>query len=422
MLFLYNIGIGIYYCLVWMASFFNEKAKYWIDGRKNWATLISPEFKKSKNAWFHFASLGEFEQGKPLLQKFKDNFPSHKIVITFFSPSGYQNRKHTPLADLVLYLPLDTKCNAQKFLNAINPEIVFITKYEYWYHFFNELKEREIPLFLVSAIFRQGQIFFKWYGGFNQSILKCVTHFFVQNHISVQLLESIHLKNVSLVGDTRFDSVTDNLKNVKPFKIIEDFCEDKPVLIAGSTWLKDEVLLAQLMQSFPNWKLVIAPHEIGEIRINEIEYLFPNAGRYSTLVDKSSSNQIINIKSKKYQILIIDNIGMLSSIYQYGDIAYIGGGFGVGIHNTLEAAIFGLPIIFGPKYQKFEEAKDLVKIQSGFSVSIYSELESLFHKLNAEDEYRLQAGKKAKVYVERHIGASQKIIDFIKDNHPFNNV
>ena len=421
MLFLYNIGIRIYYCLVWVASLYNEKAKNWIEGRKNWASLIAPEFKHSKNAWFHFASLGEFEQGKPLIQKFKDNFPEYKIIFTFFSPSGYENLKNSSSADLVLYLPLDTKHNAEKFLDALNPQIVFVTKYEYWFHFFRELKKREISLFIVSAIFRPKQIFFKFYGGFSRQILKCVTHFFVQNPTSSQLLQSIHLKNVSIVGDTRFDSVTDNLKGLNSFPIIADFCEDKPTLIAGSTWLKDEVLLAQVLLSFPEWKVIIAPHEIGEKHIRQIRKLFPSGLRYSELANESPDKAQNNIVSR-YQTLIIDNIGMLSSLYQYGDIAYIGGGFGVGIHNTLEAAAFGLPILFGPNYQKFQEAKDLVKIQSGFSITNFSELGNRFNKLSADNEYRKQAGKKAKIYVERHIGASQKIIDFVKNLKPFNNV
>ena len=422
MLFLYNIGIRIYYCLVWAASLYNQKAKNWIQGRKKWASLIAPEFKHSKNAWFHFASLGEFEQGKPLIQKFKDNCPEYKIIFTFFSPSGYENLKNSPLADLVLYLPLDTKRNAEKFLEALNPEIVLVTKYEYWYHFFTELKKRGISLYIVSAIFRPNQIFFKFYGGFSRQILKCVTHFFVQNHTSSQLLESIHLKNVSIVGDTRFDSVTDNLKNVKPFPIISDFCEDKPILIAGSTWLKDEFLLAKLLPFFPEWKLIIAPHEIGEKRIHQIQELFPNAIRYSEIATNSSPNKAQKINANQHQTLIVDNIGMLSSLYKYGHIAYIGGGFGVGIHNTLEAATFGLPILFGPKYQKFQEAKDLVKIQSGFSISNFGEMIELFKKLSGNKIYREQAGNKAKVYVERHIGASQKIIDFVKNLKPFNNV
>ena len=409
MLLLYNISIRIYFCLVWLASFFNPKAKKWILGRKNWENEISADFKNSKNAWFHFASLGEFEQGKPLLQKFIDNFPTHKIIITFFSPSGYEVRKTSVLAHLILYLPLDTKANAIKFVQAINPEMVFITKYEYWYHFFTELKNREIPLFMVSAIFRPKQIFFKFYGGLHRKILSCVTYFFVQNQTSVSLLNSIGLNNATLVGDTRFDTVYNTLKTVQTFNIIENFSDNKPVLIAGSTWLKDEVLLTQIVKKYPDYKLIVAPHEIRESRILEIEKLFNQTVRYSVVAAKSIPlNDLIAQK-----VLIIDNIGMLSSIYQYGKIAYIGGGFGVGIHNTLEAAAFGLPILFGPNYQKFAEAKDLIKIKAAFTFANLNELLSAFEKLKTDNVFCANAGNKAKVYVERHIGASQKIIDFV---------
>ncbi len=409
MLLLYNISIRIYFCLVLLASIFNPKAKKWILGRKNWENRIPPDFRNSKNAWFHFASLGEFEQGKPLLQLFIQHFPDYKIVITFFSPSGYEVRKTSPLAHLILYLPLDTKANAAKFVQAINPQIVFITKYEYWYHFFTELKKRNIPLYIVSAIFRPNQVFFKFYGGLHRKILTCVTHFFVQNQLSVSLLNSIGFNNAKLVGDTRFDTVTNNLKTVKSFEIIENFCDKKPTLVAGSTWLKDEVLLSKMINLYPNYKLIIAPHEIGESRILDIEKLFLNTIKYSEIVEKQfSKTDLVN-----YKTLIINNIGMLSSLYQYGKIAYVGGGFGVGIHNTLEAAAFGLPVLFGPNYQKFVEAKDLIKINAAFCVTNENELNIAFDKLANDSNFCNQAGKKAKVYVERHIGASQKIIDFV---------
>lgn len=409
MLLLYNISIRIYYWLVWLASLFNPKAKKWILGRANWENQIPSDFRKSNNAWFHFASLGEYEQGKPLLQKFIDRFPNHKIVITFFSPSGYEVRKTSPMAHLILYLPLDTRVNATKFVQAINPQMVFITKYEYWYHFFTELKKRNIPLFMVSAIFRPNQVFFKFYGGLHRKILNCVTHFFVQNQTSVSLLKTIALNNATLVGDTRFDTVTNTLKTVKSFEIIEDFCDDEPTLIAGSTWLKDEVLLTKMLNLYPNYKLIIAPHEIGDSRILEIEKLFSNTIKYSEIVEK----QISKIELVNYKTLIIDNIGMLPSLYQYGKIAYVGGGFGVGIHNTLEAAAFGLPVLFGPNFQKFAEAKDLIKIKAAFTFANQNELNEVFEKLVNDTNFCVQAGNKAKVYVERHIGASQKIIDFI---------
>ncbi len=409
MLFLYNTGVRIYFLLIWIASFFKPKAQKWIAGRANWESKIPPNFKKHKNAWFHFASLGEYEQGKPLLEKFISHFPDHKIVISFFSPSGYEVRKNTPLAHLVLYLPLDTQVNAKKFIALIKPEIVFITKYEYWYHFFTELKKQAIPLYMVSAIFRSQQIFFRFYGGLHRHILKCVTHFFVQNQASLSLLKTINMYNATCVGDTRFDTVSNTLNHAKSFAIIEDFIADKPVLIAGSTWPKDEILLAQLLKNYPNWKLIIAPHEIGLSRIKEIENRFLNGIQYTSIAASPLPHEAL----KNHQTLIIDTIGMLSSLYKYGHIAYIGGGFGAGIHNTLEAAAFGLPVLFGPKYQKFTEAKDLIKIKAAFSVAKQGDLNNTFAKLSSDNQFCTQAGKKAAVYVQRNIGASQKIIDFV---------
>ncbi|TAE34856.1 MAG: 3-deoxy-D-manno-octulosonic acid transferase [Sphingobacteriales bacterium] len=414
MLFLYNTGVRIYFLLIWIASFFKSKAQKWIIGRENWENKIPPNFKKYKNAWFHFASLGEYEQGKPLLEKFISHFPEHKIVLTFFSPSGYEVRKNSPLAHLVLYLPLDTQANAQKFIDLINPEIVFITKYEYWYHFFTELKKRTIPLYMVSAIFRPQQSFFRFYGDLHRKILKCVTHFFVQNQASLSLLKTINIYNATCVGDTRFDTVSNTLNHVKFFPIIKDFITDKPILVAGSTWYKDEVLLAQLLKNHPDWKLIIAPHEIGHSRINEIENRFLNCVKYTSIAASPLPYKAL----KNHQTLIIDTIGMLSMLYQYGHIAYIGGGFGAGIHNTLEAAAFGLPVIFGPKYQKFAEAKDLIKIKAAFSVVKQADLNDTFAKLSSDNQFCTQAGAKARVYIQRHIGASQKIIDFVL-LHPF---
>lgn len=409
MLLLYNISIKIYYYLIWVFSFFNLKAKKWVLGRKNWESKVPPKFLNTKNAWFHFASLGEFEQGKPFLEKFISTYPDFKIVLTFFSPSGYDIKKETPLAHLVLYLPLDTKANATKFIAAINPNIVFVTKYEFWYHFFIELKKQKIALYMVSAIFRANQIFFKPYGSLHRKILSCVSHFFVQNQLSVSLLNSINVTNVSCVGDTRFDAVINTLNNLKSFKIVDDFCNSKPILVAGSTWLKDEILLSKLLAVFPDYKLIIAPHEIGESRILEIKKLFLKTVRYSEISD----NKIITSGLDNYQTLIIDNIGMLSSLYQYAKIGYIGGGFGAGIHNTLEAAAFGVPLLFGPNYNKFTEAKDLIKINAAFSIANENELIMAFKKLASDNTFCATAGNKAKVYVQRHIGASQKIIDYI---------
>lgn len=378
-------------------------------GRVKWDKKIPAGFKNTTNAWFHFASLGEFEQGKPLLEKYIFRFPTHKIVLTFFSPSGYEIRKNYPLAHLVLYLPLDTQANAKKFIDLINPEIVFVTKYEYWYHFFREIKKRAVPLYMVSAIFRPQQVYFKFYGAFNRKILACVSHFFVQNQVSLSLLKSIGLNNVTCVGDTRFDTVSNTINHTTSFDLVRDFCAHHPVLIAGSTWYKDEILLAQLLKTYPNWKLIIAPHEIGKGRITLLKNIFLDSITYTSMATLASPKQFL----QKAQILIIDTMGMLSSLYNYGQVAYIGGGFGAGIHNTLEAAAFGLPILFGPKNQKYAEAVDLIKIRSAFSVANQAELDAAFLKLSSDSKFRQDAGSKAKVYVQRHIGASQKIIDFV---------
>ena len=419
MLLLYNLGIRFYFILIFIASFFNKKAKLWINGRKN------ADFKQfSKSAWFHFASLGEYEQGLPVLIDYRKKFPNTKIIITFFSPSGFEIRKNTPYADAVYYLPLDTKSNARKFINSIDPAIAVFTKYEYWYHFFNELHDREIPLYLISGIFRPNQVFFKWYGGLHREMLNCVTRFFVQDDNSRRLLQNIGISYVSVSGDTRFDRVWANAQNPKPFPVIADFTQGKKTFIAGSTWPEDEQLLAKLAADYPDWKFIFAPHEIKEEKIGKlIEQLPANSTiRHSQLTTKAevrsrksevgSQNSDLNAQNSK-QTLIIDNIGMLSSLYQYGQIAYIGGGFGVGIHNTLEAAAFGLPVIFGPNYHKFKEAKDLIALQVGFSINYESELKKTFGFL-IEDESRYQSvSKKIKEYVKEHTGATAMITQYL---------
>ena len=405
MLLIYNIGLQLYFCAIYAASFFNKKADLWIKGRKN-----SSYNKFEQSTWFHFASLGEFEQGRPVLEQFREKHPQKKIVITFFSPSGYEIRKNTPLADAVYYLPLDTAANARQFMEAIQPDMAIFTKYEYWYHFFNELHKRDIPLYIISGIFRPKQIFFRWYGGLHRKILSFVTWFFVQDEASKLLLQNIGLNNATVSGDTRFDRVWANARQPKDLPLIKQFTGDSQVFIAGSTWPDDEKLLAQLISRYPDWKFIIAPHETGEEKINNLISLLPTnaALRYSTL---KQASQISNLES---QILIIDNIGMLSSLYQYGDIAYIGGGFGVGIHNTLEAAAFGLPVIFGPNYDKFKEAKDLVALKCGFSINNEAELKTAVSFL-ADDAEQRAIGTKIKAYVKDNTGATETIM-----NHIFN--
>ncbi|HTI59192.1 3-deoxy-D-manno-octulosonic acid transferase [Mucilaginibacter sp.] len=404
MLPLYNLGLRIYVFLIYIASFFNKKANAWLKGRSN---IQYPKFDKS--AWFHFASLGEYEQGLPVLAGFRSAHSDTAIVITFFSPSGYEIRKNTPLADAVYYLPLDTAANARHFIDAIQPTIAVFTKYEYWYHYFYELNRKNVPLFVISGIFRPNQVFFKWYGSLYREMLGFVTHFFVQDENSKNLLQNIHITNVSVSGDTRFDRVWANAQSPKSFPLIQEFTKGSQVFIAGSTWPEDEELLAQLIKTQPNWKFIIAPHEIKEEKINRFIALLPenSTSKYSLLTAHHAP--LTN------QTLIIDNIGILSSLYQYGQVAYIGGGFGAGIHNTLEAAAFGLPVIFGPNYHKFKEARDLVSLELGFSINNAEELKETFSYL-MDDTHLKSISKKIKDYVKENTGATEMIMKYL-DNY-----
>jgi len=404
---LYNIGIRVYFLLIFFASFFNKKAKLWLHGRKNQAIL-----KSNSSIWFHFASLGEFEQGRPVLEQMRNLYPEKEMIITFFSPSGYEIRKNTPLADHVYYLPLDTKSNARQFIDTIQPVMAVFTKYEYWYHYFNELNKSNIPLYIISGIFRPNQVFFKWYGRLHRKILSFVTYFFVQDEQSKQLLQSVNITDVTISGDTRFDRVWANAQQQKVLPLIAEFKNGHKIFIAGSTWPPDEELLPALIKAYPEWKFIIAPHEIGEEKINKLVNILP---KITTI--KYSQLTIYNLQLTTYQCLIIDNIGMLSSLYQYGDIAYIGGGFGVGIHNTLEAAAFGLPVIFGPNYDRFKEAKDLIALGAGLSMSNETQLRQITTRLITDEQFYAHTSQQVKTYVEEQTGATETIIDFIKTMH-----
>ncbi len=403
MLLIYNIGISLYFCAIYFASFFNRKAKLWLTGRNN---VVYKKFEKS--LWFHFASLGEFEQGRPLLEHVRKKQPETKIVVTFFSPSGYEIRKNTPLADAVYYLPLDIAANASEFIEAINPEAAIFTKYEYWYHYFNELHKREIPLYVISGIFRPDQVFFKWYGGLHRRMLGFVTYFFVQDSASKELLQTLGVTNVEVSGDTRFDRVWANAQQPKELHVINQFKNGHKLFIAGSTWPDDEALVVTLVKDYADWKFIFAPHEIDEDKIEKLTGLLPlnSVIRYSQI----ETNQI---SLNNYQTLIIDNIGMLSSLYQYADVAFIGGGFGVGIHNTLEAAAFGLPVIFGPKYDKFKEAKDLISIKGGYSINDEPELKATVAYITEDIQRYNETCQIVKDYVKQNTGATQTIADHI---------
>lgn len=407
----YTIGIVLFSFAIRLASLFNKKAKLFIEGRKNiFQQIQSTVIPASRPVWFHFASLGEFEQGRPVLEAFKTKYANEKIIMTFFSPSGYEVRKNYTGADGVFYLPLDTAANARRFIELVNPKMAIFTKYEFWYHYFNVLHQRQVPLYLISAIFRPGQVFFKWYGGFNRRILRLVSHFFVQNEESFQLLHNIGFKNVTRSGDTRFDRVYTHAQQPQQLPLIATFCDEAPVVIAGSTWPDDEKLLASLAMAHPDWKFIIAPHEVDESHIAAIEQLFPDSVRFSTLTTSNLQHATHNTQpvTPTPQILIIDNIGMLSSLYAYGKIAYIGGGFGAGIHNTLEAAAFGLPVIFGPKYDKFQEAKDLITLGAAKSISTDRELNTAFSYFDQNERGNIAAD-----YVDRKRGATQIIMEKI---------
>ena len=412
MLFLYNAGICFYTLLITLVSLKNKKAALWLDGRKGILERIESSIDKNKRyAWFHFASLGEFEQGRPVLEKLKADHPGTSIVITFFSPSGYEIRKNYALADHVFYLPIDTRYNARKFVSLINPTIAVFTKYEYWYHYFEALHDHKTPHYIISGIFRKDQAFFKWYGSLHRKMLSWVSHVFVQNKESMELLAQIGIEQVTVSGDTRFDRVAFNAKNPIEIKAIEQFCENEPVFIGGSTWPDDEKIISNLVLMYPKWKFIIAPHEVNTARIEGIEKQFPNSVKLSSI-----QKQEIEIQTNETpQVLIIDSIGLLSSIYQYGHIAYIGGGFGVGIHNTLEAAAFGLPLIFGPNYSTFIEAVELIKNGSAFSVNDSKQLNTQMELLSKE-ENRIKSGLTAREYISSHTGATKSFLDYIYRN------
>jgi 3-deoxy-D-manno-octulosonic-acid transferase len=380
----------------------------WIKGRKQ-----QNLGRFNGSIWFHFASLGEFEQGRPILEAMRERHPDKKIVVTFFSPSGYEIRKNTPLADAVYYLPLDTAKNALHFIDHIKPDVAIFTKYEYWYHYFNELNRQGIPLYIISGIFRPGQVFFKWYGGLHRKILNFVTWFFLQDQQSKQLLNNIGLTNITISGDTRFDRVLANVQQPKPVLLVNEFKNGQKIFIAGSTWPEDEKLLTTLPALYPDWKFIFAPHEISEEKINKLMEFLPkgSAIKYSQLAAHNS-------QSKTYNSLIIDNIGMLSSLYAYGDIAYVGGGFGVGIHNTLEAAAFGLPVIFGPNYLKFNEARELIALKAGFSIGNETQLKGITDTLITDEAFYNVTSKKISNYVQEHTGATQVIMSHISPLAP----
>lgn len=410
MVFIYNICISLYYFTIFIAGFFNKKAGLFITGRKNIFDNIKSQINiKDKIVWFHASSLGEFEQGRPVIEEFRKKYSGYKILLTFFSPSGYEIRKNYQGADYIFYLPFDFKHNVQKFISLINPQLVFFIKYEFWYNYLKTLHNRKIPVYIFSSIFRNEQIFFKWYGGFFRNILKYFNHIFVQNDSSAKLLASIKIKNVSISGDTRFDRVYQILQTSKSLPVIEKFKGSNFVVIAGSTWEKDEELLIQYINSNAESKpikFIIAPHEIKSANI---ERLITSITKKTV---KFSDAENVNHEDK--DVMIIDNIGMLSSLYKYGNIAYIGGGFGKGIHNTLEAAAFGNPVLFGSNYHRFSEACDLIKQNAGTVITDYNTLERTIDHYFNNPVLLKSSSDAAKNYVENNCGATSIILDFIR--------
>ncbi|MGM0407420.1 MAG: 3-deoxy-D-manno-octulosonic acid transferase [Bacteroidota bacterium] len=406
---IYYIGIQIYYFLILSASLFNPKARLWIKGRKKLFKRIASQINPGeKTVWFHCASLGEFEQGRPLIEAFKKNYPEYKILLTFYSPSGYEIRKNYEHADYIFYLPLDTPGNASKFLDIVSPELIFFIKYEFWYFFLVEINKRKIPLYLVSGIFRKEQRFFKPYGKRSKRMLGCFNHFFVQNQQSKKLLHSINLSNVTVTGDTRFDRVYTIAKESKNLALIDKFKNNEEILIAGSSWKPDEeIIIKYFNQTSHQFKLIVAPHEVHSENIDRIVNLF---GANKNVVKYSEAN-IDHIENA--DVLIIDCIGLLSSLYKYGEIAFIGGGFGKGIHNILEAATFGLPIIFGPNYQKFQEAVDLIQLGGAVCIHNYQDMENILNQLFNDKALLKKKGQIAAEFVEQKRGATNKILNKI---------
>ena len=405
MLFLYNLILLFGSQVVNLLALFNPKMKLFVDGRKGVFERIREKINPSdKTIWFHAASLGEYEQGLPVIEQIKIKFPEHKIVVTFFSPSGYEVRKNNTVADLTIYLPLDTKHNAQLFVELVHPEMVFFIKYEFWPNYLNELKKHTIKTYLISGIFRENQAFFKGYGGFYRNALNTFDYFFVQNENSKKLLQSIGFSNVKISGDTRFDRVVSILERDNSLDFIEQFKDQKTTIVIGSSWPKDESLLVNYINSASaDLKFIIAPHNIHKPEIDKLQTLITK----KTILYSEKENQNLN----EFQIFIIDTIGILTKIYSYADIAYVGGGFGnPGVHNILEPATFGVPIVIGPNYSHFAEATALVHQGGCVSISNQKELNEAFDNLISNEDVRHEKGHICETFVQMNKGASVTIL------------
>ena len=405
---MYNIVIFLYLCGVAIASIFNEKVrKMWRGERQAIRTIKEKMDPNAQYVWFHAASLGEFEQGRPLMEQLRREHPEYKILLTFFSPSGYEVRKNYEGADIITYLPLDTITNARRFLRTIRPVMAFFIKYEFWYNYLHILRHRGIPVYSVSSIFRPGQVFFRWYGKQYSRVLKCFTHFFVQNEVSRELLSTIGIDNVTVVGDTRFDRVLQIKAAAKQLPIVEQFKGNSKCFIAGSSWQPDEEIFISWFKNHQDWKLIIAPHVIAEDHLQQIEKMLGD--RKVVRYTKATVDSVVDA-----EVLIVDCFGLLSSIYHYADVTYVGGGFGVGIHNTLEAAVWDVPVFFGPNNQRFQEAQGLKNCGGGLEISNADDFRRYMQGFEEHPELMKELGEKAGAYVASLAGATRKILSFVK--------
>lgn len=409
--FLYNLTILFSQFLLKIIALFSPKMKLFVDGRKDVFTILRQKLSANdQTIWFHAASLGEYEQGLPVIEKIKEKYPDHKIVVSFFSPSGYEVRKNNSVADVTVYLPLDTPKNAKRFLEIVHPDLVFFIKYEFWINYLDQLQKQNIPTYLISGIFREKQLFFKWYGGFYRKALDTFTHFFVQNENSRKLITQLGKTNVTVSGDTRFDRVVTILEKDNTLDFIDEFKNNKTTIVIGSSWPKDEAILAEYINSCNHdVKFIIAPHNIKPEQIKQLQ----NSITKKTVLFSEKENKDLS----QFDVFIIDTIGILTKIYSYADIAYVGGGFGnPGVHNLLEPATFGIPIVIGPNYSHFEEAISLVKIEGCISITDFKELEIAFSTLIQNPILKTKKGEICHSFVQKNKGATNRILGKITHN------
>lgn len=421
-MFLYRVFTWLYPKIAWLISFSNPKALLWLKGRRGLFKKLAAAFHINKKpvVWMHCASMGEFEQGLPVLESIRKQYPDHILLLTFFSPSGYEVRKDYRGVDHVFYLPMDTPNHANRFLNIVQPSLVLFVKYEFWYYYLNEAKQRNIPAVLISGIFRKDQPFFQWYGGLHKKMLGCFSQLIVQSNASAELLQSIGFhENVIIGGDTRFDRVIEIANRFQPIALFDAFCDGQPVIVAGSTWTEDDEELDHFANTNPTVKCIIAPHDIDADRLQECLTLYRHSMLYSVYEKAYRTGTAI---PAGINVLIIDNMGMLSRLYKYATICYIGGGFGDdGIHNILEAAVYGKPVVFGPVYDKYFEAEELLDCGGAFSIEDSLELEAVLKELLGDKKVYQAAAMASEAYVKRNAGATQKVMAYMEANRLLTN-